>query len=99
VREVIAACERVTGRKIAVEETERRAGDPAVLVASSQKIKTELGWERKYPDMETIVIHAWNWHTSHPNGYEMDEDKSHFILTEMASEEYRLAETYRYYDE
>lgn len=99
VREVIAACERVTGKKILVEEVERRAGDPAILVASSKKIKNELGWERKYPEMETIVAHAWNWHTSHPNGYEREADKCHFILTELASEEYRMAETYRYYDE
>lgn len=99
VREVIAACERVTGIKIIVEETERRSGDPAVLVASSKKIKSELGWERKYPDMETIVAHAWNWHTSHPQGYVKETDKSHFVLMEMATEEYRMAETYRYLGE
>lgn len=99
VREVIAACERVTGRKIIVEESGRRPGDPAVLVASSKKIKEELGWERIYPDMETIVAHAWNWHTSHPEGYIREADKSHFILMEMASEEYRMAETYRYLGE
>lgn len=99
VREVIAACEKVTGRKINVEETARRPGDPAVLVASSGKIRRELGWERKYPDMETIVAHAWNWHTSHPKGYEAEMEKSNFILMEMATEEYRMAETYRYYGE
>ena len=99
VREVIAACERVTGRKIVVEETARRPGDPDILVASSKKIKAELGWERKYPDMETIVAHAWNWHTSHPNGYGPELEKSHFVLTEMATEEFRMAETYRYYGE
>lgn len=99
VREVIAACERVTGRKIVIEESERRTGDPAVLIASSLKIKEELGWERKYPDMETIVAHAWNWHSSHPKGYVQEMEKSHFILMEVASEEYRMAETYRYYGE
>ncbi len=99
VREVISACERVTGRKIVVEETDRRAGDPAILVASSRKIKSELGWERKYPEMDTIVAHAWNWHSSHPEGYVHEMEKSHFILTEMASEEYRMAETYRYLGE
>ncbi len=96
VREVIAACERVTGRKISVEEGARRAGDPATLVASSKKIREHFGWERKYPDMETIVTHAWNWHVSHPEGYVKDAEKSHFILMEMASEVYRMAETYRY---
>ncbi|MFL5784479.1 MAG: UDP-glucose 4-epimerase GalE [Bacteriovoracaceae bacterium] len=99
VREVIAACERVTGRKIIVEETARRPGDPDILVASSKKIKAELEWERSFPDMETIVAHAWNWHTSHPNGYEPELEKSHFVLTEMANEEFRMAETYRYYGE
>ena len=99
VREVINACERVTGRKILIEESARRAGDPAVLVASSRKIKEELGWERKYPDMETIVAHAWNWHSSHPEGFVHEMEKSHFILTEMATEEYRMAETYRYLGE
>ncbi len=99
VREVISACERVTGRKIVVEETERRAGDPAILVASSKKIKSELGWERRFPEMETIVAHAWNWHSTHPDGYVHEMEKSHFILMEMASEEYRMAETYRYLGE
>lgn len=99
VREVISACERVTGRKIVVEETERRAGDPAILIASSRKIKEELGWDRKYPDMETIVAHAWNWHSSHPNGFVQETEKSHSILEEVACEEYRMAETYRYLGE
>ncbi len=99
VREVIAACERVTGRRIVVEESGRRAGDPAILVASSQKIKAELGWERRYPEMDTIVAHAWNWHSTHPDGYVQESEKSHFILMEMATEEYRMAETYRYLGE
>lgn len=62
VREVIQAVERVTGLEIPVVEKARRPGDPAVLVASSEKIRKELGWLRKYPDLETIVEHAWNWH-------------------------------------
>lgn len=99
VREVIKACEKVTGRKIAVEESERRAGDPAILVASSGKIRERLGWERKYPEMETIVAHAWNWHTSHPEGYVQEAEKSHSFMVEIASEEYRMAETYRYLGE
>lgn len=62
VREVIAACERVTGMSLKVEEKPRRPGDPAILVASSSRIRSELGWERRYPDLETIVSHAWKWH-------------------------------------
>ncbi|RYZ95862.1 MAG: UDP-glucose 4-epimerase GalE, partial [Proteobacteria bacterium] len=69
VREVIATCERVTGKKLIVKEEARRPGDPAVLVASSARIRRVLGWEREYPDLDTIVGHAWNWHTSHPQGY------------------------------
>jgi UDP-glucose 4-epimerase len=69
VREVIATCERVTGKKLIVKEEARRPGDPAVLVASSARIRRVLGWERKYPDLDTIVQHAWNWHTSRPQGY------------------------------
>lgn len=61
VREVIDSACRVTGRKIAVEECERRAGDPAVLVASSQKIKSELGWQPRYPELDQIVASAWQW--------------------------------------
>lgn len=99
VREVISACERVTGRKIVVEEVQRRSGDPGILIAGSQKIKSELGWERKYPDLETIVAHAWNWHTSHPTGYVPEMEKSQLGLMEVASENYRMAETYRYLGE
>jgi UDP-glucose 4-epimerase len=62
VREVIESVQRVTGRAIKVEEHERRPGDPAVLVASSEKIKTELGWKPKYPELDQIVASAWQWH-------------------------------------
>jgi UDP-glucose 4-epimerase len=70
VREVISACEKVTGLKLKVLEEKRRPGDPDVLVASSHKIKTELKWQPLYPSMETIVSHAWNWHRKHPDGYD-----------------------------
>ncbi len=53
---------RVTGRPIAVEERERRAGDPAVLVASAQKIKAELGWKPQFSELDRIVASAWEWH-------------------------------------
>ncbi|NJL24452.1 MAG: UDP-glucose 4-epimerase GalE [Calothrix sp. SM1_5_4] len=69
VREVIAACERVTGRRLVISEQGRRAGDPAILIASSRKVRESLGWERLYPDLETIVEHAWKWHVSHPQGF------------------------------
>jgi len=70
VKEVIETCREVTGHPIPAEIGPRRPGDPAVLVASSEKIRQELGWKPQYPDLHTIVEHAWAWHRSHPNGYE-----------------------------
>lgn len=69
VREVIAACEAVSGKPIAVVEKPRRAGDPPRLIAGSDRIKTELGWTPKYQDIRAIVESAWNWHVANPNGY------------------------------
>ena len=69
VLEVIQVAEEVTGKKITALSTDRRPGDPAVLVASSDKIIRELGWEPKFPDLKTIIQTAWDWHSSHPNGY------------------------------
>jgi len=62
VLEVIESVRRVTGRPIAVEECERRAGDPAVLVASSEKIKAELGWRPQFAELDQIISSAWEWH-------------------------------------
>jgi len=62
VREVIESARRVTGRPIQVEECPRRPGDPAVLVASSEKIKAELGWKPKSAELDKIVASAWEWH-------------------------------------
>jgi UDP-glucose 4-epimerase len=62
VREVIDSARRITGRPITVEECERRPGDPAVLVASSEKIKSELDWKPKYPELDQIIAGAWQWH-------------------------------------
>jgi len=70
VREIIQTCREVTGHPIPARVGSRRAGDPAVLVASSDKIRAELGWEPRYPDLRTIIQHAWRWHHSHPFGYE-----------------------------
>lgn len=69
VREVIQTIEKVTGQKIRTVPSPRRLGDPARLVASSEKIREELGWIPKYPDLETIVETAWKWHRNHPKGY------------------------------
>ncbi|WP_369901824.1 UDP-glucose 4-epimerase GalE [Bacillus manliponensis] len=68
VKEVIEACEEVTGKKANILYGERRAGDPAQLIASSQKIYDELGWKAKY-SLHEIIETAWKWHTSHPDGY------------------------------
>jgi UDP-glucose 4-epimerase len=69
VREVIAAAQRATGREIPVRTADRRAGDPAVLVASSDKIKRELGWNPAMQDLEEIIRSAWEWQQMHPEGY------------------------------
>jgi UDP-glucose 4-epimerase len=62
VRQVIDSVRRVTGKPIAVEQQPRRPGDPAVLVASSEKIKRELGWSPSFADLDRIVASAWEWH-------------------------------------
>ncbi len=69
-REVVETARRVTGHPIPAKIGPRRAGDPARLVASSEKARTVLGWEPKYADLETIISTAWAWHKAHPNGYE-----------------------------
>ncbi len=70
VKEVIDVARKVTGDDINVEIAPRRAGDPAMLIASSQKAVSILGWKPKFDSLETIVSSAWNWHRNHPNGYE-----------------------------
>jgi len=69
VREVIETVSRVAGRPVVWVPAPRRPGDPAALYASSAKLQRELGWEPRYPDLETIVRHALQWHQSHPQGY------------------------------
>lgn len=69
VKEVIDTARKVAGHPIPAQTTPRRAGDPAQLVASSEKAKTILGWKPQYDDLETIIASAWKWHESHPNGY------------------------------
>ena len=70
VREVIKTARAVTGREIKVRVGARRAGDPAVLVASSARIKRELGWSPQFQDLRLIIESAWEWMERHPRGYE-----------------------------
>ncbi len=69
VREVIETTRKVTGKRIVSLESSRRPGDPARLVASSEKIGKKLGWVPKYPELEAIIETAWRWHRNNPNGY------------------------------
>lgn len=70
VKEVIDTVEKVVGAPIKRQIVDRRAGDPASLVASSEKIQKELGWKPRYANLETIVVSAWKWHSTHKDGYD-----------------------------
>jgi UDP-glucose 4-epimerase len=70
VREVIDTCRRITGHPIPVVEKPRRPGDPPRLIASSEKIKRQLGWRAKFQTLDAIVESAWKWHQKFPRGYE-----------------------------
>jgi UDP-glucose 4-epimerase len=69
VRQVIEIARKVTGHSIPAVFGDRRPGDPDVLVASSNKIRQELGWQPRFTEMEQIIESAWQWHSRHPNGY------------------------------
>jgi UDP-glucose 4-epimerase len=69
VRQVLDTTEKVIGMPVPREDGPRRPGDPATLIASSEKISKDWGWKPEYPDLETIVRHAWEWHKGHPEGY------------------------------
>jgi len=69
VREVIESCRKITGRKIDIVEKPRRPGDPPRLIAASEKIKRELGWEPKFQNLDAIIDSAWKWHEKFPRGY------------------------------
>ncbi len=69
VREVIAACRKITGKKIDTVEKPRRPGDPPRLIASSEKIKNELGWRPQFQSLDAIIESAWKWHQKFPHGY------------------------------
>jgi UDP-glucose 4-epimerase len=70
VREVLEAARRVTGRNIDTVEAPRRAGDPPVLVAASDRIRSDLGWKPEKPELEAMISDAWAWMQEHPRGYE-----------------------------
>jgi UDP-glucose 4-epimerase len=69
VRQIIDSCRKVTGREIEVVEKPRRAGDPPRLIASSEKIKRELGWKPQFQSLDAILESAWKWHQKFPRGY------------------------------
>ncbi|WP_166242422.1 UDP-glucose 4-epimerase GalE [Paenibacillus turpanensis] len=70
VKQMIESARRITGHPIPAAVVPRREGDPAVLIASSEKAKRELGWTPKREQLETIIGSAWKWHQAHPNGYD-----------------------------
>jgi len=69
VRQVISAVEQATGKKVAWRSAPRRPGDPAILYASAERIRADLGWVPRRADLTTIVADAWRWHEAHPHGY------------------------------
>ena len=69
VRQMIDSAKKVTGVDFPVVEEARRAGDPAVLIASSAKIREELGWEPQHSSVDEVISTAWKWHKGHPHGY------------------------------
>jgi UDP-glucose 4-epimerase len=69
VLEVIAAVERVTGKKVPTKRGPRRQGDPAVLVAANDRLRAKLGWVPTHSDLDQIIASAWRWHSTHPTGY------------------------------
>jgi UDP-glucose-4-epimerase GalE len=69
VREVVRACEEVTGKPVPLCEGPRRAGDPPALVAAAGRANEVLGWRPRYTDLRAVVETAWNWHRTHPKGY------------------------------
>lgn len=69
VQEVVDTARAITGHPIPTQIGPRRAGDPAELIAGNERIRRELGWEPRYPDLQTIMASAWRWHQAHPQGY------------------------------
>ena len=75
VKEMIDTARKVTGKEIPAKTGERRAGDPGILIASSEKAKRILGWQPTRTSITNIIEDAWNWHVHRPNGYEKDVEK------------------------
>lgn len=69
VKEVISTCERILGVPVMINVTQPRAGDPASLIACSEKFQKSFSWQKKYPGIEDMIRHTWAWHRQHPNGY------------------------------
>ncbi len=67
--QIVEECRAVTGHPIPAEISERRPGDPAILIASAERAHAELGWRPQYPNIREIVATAWKWHSTHPHGY------------------------------
>ena len=70
IQELINVAREITGHPIPTKVVARRPGDPAILIASSEKIRRELGWQPQYPELRAILESAWKWHNAHPHGYE-----------------------------
>lgn len=70
VRQVIDTVKEVSGKDFKVVETDRRPGDPPILIADAKKARNKLGWQPQIPQLEKIVSTAWNWHNKYPNGYQ-----------------------------
>jgi UDP-glucose 4-epimerase len=84
VREVLQAVEAVTGKRLRVRMAPRRSGDPAVLVASPDKLAAELGWQPQYSNLTEIVRSAWRWKQQHPHGYAAPACNSVPVLSRSA---------------
>jgi UDP-glucose 4-epimerase len=82
-RQVLEAARKVTGHPIPADEAPRRPGDPAALVASSDRIRRDLAWTPRYPEIEQIVESAWRWHQRHPRGY--DDKPTGHVTKEVKS--------------
>ena len=70
IQELINMAREITGHPIPTKVVARRPGDPAILIASSEKIRRELGWQPQYPELRAILESAWKWHVAHPHGYD-----------------------------
>lgn len=79
VKEIISAAEQVTEKKIPYQVGQRRIGDPARLIASSNKARTILNWEPKYPNVKQMITHAWQWHLEYPEGYRTGEMTDEYL--------------------